>query len=100
MLPLLSQPSIVGVEVEEKGLNFGDSANELPALRASPAPTSLIAQAVSIFDKEEVDGANDDKYLHSDFDMELKKLYSGHELENMILDETIDDKQDMLMEGP
>jgi len=42
---------------------------------------------------------NDANIQGQDLDVELKRLYNGHELNNPIMNEAIDDKQDMLMEG-
>jgi len=48
----------------------------------------------------ELDRINNDTSIQDqDLDVELKRLYNGHELNNLIMNEAIDDKQDMLMEG-
>ena len=36
---------------------------------------------------------------HDDLDIEIENLYKGQNLQDFILDEAIDEKQDFLMEG-
>ena len=68
-------------------------------LRSSPTPSSLLGQPPSVL---ELDGNSiemDTNIQDQELDAELKTLYNGHELGNLIMNEAIDDKQDMLMEG-
>ena len=73
--------------------------NEEPVIvqRSSPEPSSLFGQppsALECFDKEEI--SHD---VHDDLDVEIANLYKGQNLQNLIMDEVIDEKQNFLMEG-
>ena len=65
--------------------------------RSSPEPSSLFGQPPSALecpDREEI--SHD---VHDDFDVEIANLYKGQNLQNLIMDEVIDEKQNFLMEG-
>ncbi|KIM38160.1 hypothetical protein M413DRAFT_30301 [Hebeloma cylindrosporum] len=67
-------------------------------MRSSPTPSSLLGQPPSVL---ELDTTNTDTNIQDqDLDVGLKRLYKGQELNNLIMNEAIDDKQDMLMEVP
>ena len=65
---------------------------------SSPEPSSLFGQPPSALecpDREEISYDGDD----DDFDVEITNLYKGQNLQNIIMDEVIDEKQNFMMEG-
>ncbi|KAF8971848.1 hypothetical protein BDZ97DRAFT_1913740 [Flammula alnicola] len=95
--PLLSQPKVgLGSESGERKV---DERERHPL--SSPSPSSLLGQPPSEL------GSNVSRKIscktdiqNQDLDAELKNLYAGHNLEDMIMNETVDDKQCLLMEVP
>jgi hypothetical protein len=65
--------------------------------QSSPTPSSLFGQPPSVLGLNTVN--TDTNIQDQDLDVELKRLYSGQDLNDLIMNEAIDDKQDMLMEG-
>ena len=64
--------------------------------RSSPEPSSLFGQPPSALEcpnREEI------SYDDVNFDVEITNLYKGQDLQNLITDVVIDEKQDFLMEG-
>lgn len=83
----------------EKAITTTMQINEEPVIvqRSSPEPSSLFGQppsAVECSDREEI--SHD---VHDDLDVEIANLYKGQNLQNLIMDEVIDEKQNFLMEG-
>jgi len=80
-------------------LNSWRSAEEpiVSHMRSSPTPSSLFGQPPSLFELSATD--TDANIQDQDLDRELKRLYNGQELNSLIMNEAIDDKQEMLMEG-
>jgi hypothetical protein len=73
--------------------------NEEPVIVqcSSPEPSSLFGQPPSALEcpyREEI--SHD---VHDDLDVEIANLYKGQNLQNLIMDEVIDEKQNFLMEG-
>ena len=82
----------------EKTIRTTTKINEEPVIvqRSSPEPSSLFGQPPSALecpDREEI--LHDD----DDFDVEIANLYKGQNLQNLIMDEVIDEKQNFLMKG-
>ena len=85
--------------LEKTILRTTTQINEEPVVlqRSSPEPSSLFGQppsALECLDREEV--SND---VHDDLDVEIANLYKGQKLQNPIMDEVIDEKQNFMMEG-
>jgi hypothetical protein len=68
-------------------------------MRSSPTPSSVVGQPPSVLEVDERLIKIDTSHQGQELDAELKILYSGHELNDLIMNEALDDKQDMLMEG-
>lgn len=66
--------------------------------RSSPEPSSLFGQPPSVLGCPDGEEISDD--VHDDLDIEIANLYKGQNLQNLIMDEVIDEKQNFLMEGP
>jgi len=62
------------------------------------AASSMIGQPPSECEGN-LEEANEKEDEDLNFDKELKEIYGGHGLEDMIFNERMDDKQDMLMDG-
>ena len=82
----------------EKTIRTTMQTKEEPVIvqRSSPEPSSLFGQPPSALecpDREEISHDDDD------FDIEIANLYKGQNLQNLIMDELIDEKQNFLMEG-
>lgn len=73
--------------------------NEEPVIvqRSSPEPSSLFGQPPSALEFADRDEISND--VHDDLDVEIANLYKGQDLQNLIMDEVIDEKQNFLMEG-
>ena len=72
--------------------------NEEPVIvRPSPEPSSLFGQPPSTLDYPDREEISHD--VHDDLEVEIAKLYKGQNLQNLIMDEVIDEKQNFLMEG-
>jgi hypothetical protein len=73
--------------------------NEEPVIaqRSSPEPSSLFGQPPSAL--ECPDGEEILYDFHDDLDADIANLYKGQNLQNLIMDEVIDEKQNFLMEG-
>ena len=83
----------------EKTISTTTQINEEPVIvqRSSPEPSSLFGQPPSALecpDREEI--SHD---FHDDLDVEIANLYKGQDLQNPIMNEVIDEKQNFLMEG-
>ena len=64
---------------------------------SSPEPSSLFGQPPSA--PECPDREENSHDVHDDLDVEIANLYRGQNLQNPIMDEVIDEKQNFLMEG-
>ena len=73
--------------------------NEEPVIvrPSSPEPSSLFGQPPSTLDCPDREEISHD--VHDDLEVEIAKLYKGQNLQNLIMDEVIDEKQNFLMEG-
>ncbi|KAJ3514549.1 hypothetical protein NLJ89_g2311 [Agrocybe chaxingu] len=66
---------------------------------SSPLPSSILGQPPSTLLDDDMDDPHPQKSDDNDgLESDLMKLYEGHTLNNFILDETLDDKQSLLME--
>lgn len=94
LAPLLppANPNSWG-SAEELTSNVGKAIH----MRSSPTPSSLFGQPPSLLEFNATD--TDTNIQDQDLDMELKRLYNGQEFNSLIMNEAIDDKQEMLMEG-
>jgi hypothetical protein len=61
--------------------------------RLSPVPSSMVGEADLENDFANVSG------VEQDLGAEIKAIYAGRSLENIIMQESIDDKPNMLMDG-
>ena len=73
--------------------------NEEPVIVqcSSPEPSSLFGQPPSTLECPDREEFSHD--VHDDLDIEIANLYKGQNLQNLIMDEVIDEKQNFLMEG-
>jgi hypothetical protein len=83
----------------EKTIRTTMQINEKPVIAqcSSPEPSSLFGQPPSALecpDREVISHG-----VHDDLDIEIANLYKGQTLQNLIMDEVIDEKQNFLMKG-
>ncbi|KAF8174930.1 hypothetical protein BJ912DRAFT_858120 [Pholiota molesta] len=80
-------------------LSEKNADEELRRPCSSPTPSSLLGQPPSEIENVPVTKSADKADLQDqDLDSELKILYAGHDLGDVIMKEALDDKQDFLMD--
>lgn len=72
---------------------------ERQKLNPSPTPSSLVGQAASEIETLSAKGSTVENIHERPLEDEIKRLYKGPPWEEVILNEPLDDKQDLLMES-
>jgi hypothetical protein len=95
--PLFTKAKIAP-EIQPLSLKNADEEHRRPC--SSPTPSSLLGQPPSEIESVPVTKSTDKADLQDqDLDSELKILYAGHDLGDVIMKEALDDKQDLLMDS-